>query len=93
MGYYVTDGRFRRYGIKGSNEKIWGDRTMIDNSIENNVEILSNHYIKRFEQLLDNEQQKDAMSIMQEYVCNGEVEKDDYQWFYVNYQFQFKEEK
>ena len=66
---------------------------MIDNSIENNVEILSNHYIKRFEQLLDNEQQKDAMSIMQEYVCNGEVEKDDYQWFYVNYQFQFKEEK
>ena len=66
---------------------------MIDSSIENNVEILSNHYIKRFEQLLDNEQQKDAMSIMQEYVCNGEVEKDDYQWFYVNYQFQIKEEK
>ena len=66
---------------------------MIDSSIENNVEILSNHYIKRFEQLLDNEQQKDALSIMQEYVCNGEVEKDDYQWFYVNYQFQFKEEK
>ena len=66
---------------------------MIDNSIENNVEILSNHYIKRFEQLLDNEQQKDAISIMQEYVCNGEVEKDDYQWFYVNYQFQIKEEK
>ena len=66
---------------------------MIDNSIENNVEILSNHYIKRFEQLLDNEQQKDALSIMQEYVCNGEVEKDDYQWFYVNYHFQFKDEK
>ena len=66
---------------------------MIDNSIENNVEILSNHYIKRFEQLLDNEQHKDAMSIMQEYVCNGEVEKDDYQWFYVNYQFKFKEEE
>ena len=66
---------------------------MIDNSIENNVEILSNHYIKRFEQLLDNEQQKDALSIMQEYVCNGEVEKDDYQWFYVNYQFKLQEEK
>ena len=65
---------------------------MNDSDILNNVEILSNHYIKRFEQLLDNEQQKDAMSIMQEYVCNGEVEKDDYQWFYVNYQFQFKEE-
>ena len=66
---------------------------MNDSDIMNNVEILSNHYIKRFEQLLDNEQQKDAMSIMQEYVCNGEVEKDDYQWFYVNYHFQFKDEK
>ena len=66
---------------------------MNDSDILNNVEILSNHYIERFKQLLDNEQQKDAMSIMQEYVCNGEVEKDDYQWFYVNYQFQFKEEK
>ena len=65
---------------------------MNDSDIINNVEILSNHYIKRFEQLLDNEQQKDAMSIMQEYVCNGEVEKDDYQWVYVNYQFKFKEE-
>ena len=66
---------------------------MNDSDIINNVEILSNHYIKRFEQLLDNEQQKDAMSIMEEYVCNGEVEKDDYQWFYVNYQFKIKEEK
>ena len=66
---------------------------MIDNSIENNVEILSNHYIKRFEQLLDNEQQKDALSIMQEYVCNGEVEKDDYQWFFATYQFKLEEEK
>ena len=65
---------------------------MNDSDILNNVEILSNHYIERFKQLLDNEQQKDALSIMQEYVCNGEVEKDDYQWFYVNYQFQIKEE-
>ena len=65
---------------------------MNDSDILNNVEILSNHYIERFKQLLDNEQQKDALSIMQEYVCNGEVEKDDYQWFYVNYQFKFKEE-
>ena len=66
---------------------------MNDSDILNNVEILSNHYIERFKQLLDNEQQKDALSIMQEYVCNGEVEKDDYQWFYVNYQFKFKEEE
>ena len=66
---------------------------MNDSDILNNVEILSNHYIERFKQLLDNEQQKDAMSIMQEYVCNGEVEKDDYQWFYVNYQFKLEEEE
>ena len=66
---------------------------MNDSDILNNVEILSNHYIERFKRLLDNEQQKDAMSIMQEYVCNGEVEKDDYQWFYINYQFQIKEEE
>ena len=66
---------------------------MNDSDIINNVEILSNHYIERFKQLLDNEQQKDAMSIMQEYVCNGEVEKDDYQWFFATYQFQIEEEK
>ena len=47
---------------------------MNDSDILNNVEIFSNHYIERFKQLLDNEQQKDALSIMQEYVCNGEVE-------------------
>ena len=63
------------------------------NNLEENVEILSNHYVERFKQLLDNEQREDAMSIMQEYVCNREVEKDDYQWFYVNYQFKIVEEK
>ena len=62
-------------------------------NLEENVEILSNHYVERFKQLLDNEQREDAMSIMQEYVCNREVEKDDYQWFYVNYQFKIVEEK
>ena len=31
---------------------------------------------------------KDAYSIQQEYLCNdGEVEDDNYQWLYVNYQF------
>lgn len=63
------------------------------NNLEENVEILSNHYVERFKQLLDNEQREDAMSIMQEYVCKGEVSNDDYQWFYVNYQFKIKEEK
>ena len=51
------------------------------------VEILSQHYIERFKQLRDNEQHEDANAIGEEYICNGEVENDDYQWFYVNYQF------
>ena len=56
-------------------------------NLSENVEIFSNHYISRFKQLLDNDQVKDAHAIAEEYICNGEVEKDDYQWFYVNYQF------
>ena len=39
----------------------------------------------------DNDQVKDAYAIAEEYICNGEVEKDDYQWFYVNYQFKVAE--
>ena len=64
-------------------------------SLEQNVETFSNHYVERFKFLLEGEmlnlqvkRHKDANSIMQEYLCNdGEVEKDNYQWLYVNYQF------
>ena len=64
-------------------------------SLEQNVEILSDHYVQRFKFLLEGEmlnlqvkRHKDANSIMQEYLCNdGEVEDDNYQWLYVNYQF------
>ena len=63
-------------------------------SLEQNVEIFSNHYVERFKFLLEGEmlnlqvkRHKDAYSIQQEYICNGEVEYDDYQWLYVNYQF------
>ena len=63
------------------------------NNLEENVEILSEHYLNRFKHLIDTNRMKDAYSIGQEYVCKGEVSNDDYQWFYVNYQFQFKEEK
>ena len=55
--------------------------------LEKNVEILSGYYVERFKQLRDNEQYQDADSIAQEYICNGEVEDDNYQWLYVNYQF------
>ncbi len=51
------------------------------------VEILSQHYIERFKQLRDNEQYEDANAIGEEYICNGEVENDNYQWCFVNYQF------
>ena len=61
-------------------------------SLEKNVQILSEHYVNRFKHLIDTNRKKDAYSIGQEYVGKGEVNDDDYQWFYVNYQFQIKEE-
>tara|TARA_B100002052_G_scaffold282735_1_gene293003 strand:- start:256 stop:444 length:189 start_codon:yes stop_codon:yes gene_type:complete len=54
------------------------------------VEILSQHYVERFKQLRDNEQYDDADSIAQEYVCN-DIEDDNYQWIFVNYQFEEKQ--
>ena len=58
-----------------------------------NVTILSEHYLNRFKHLIDNDRMKDAYSIGEEYVCNGEVSDDNYQWFYVNYQFKLQEGK
>ena len=64
-------------------------------NLEQNVEIFSNHYVERFKFLLEGEmlnlqvkRHKDANSIKQEYICNGEVEDDNYQCLYVNYQFE-----
>ena len=62
-------------------------------SLQRNVEILSEHYVNRFKHLIDTNRKQDAHSIGEEYLCTGEVEKDDYQWFYVNYQFKLQEEK
>tara|TARA_B100000513_G_scaffold117788_1_gene51774 strand:- start:162 stop:356 length:195 start_codon:yes stop_codon:yes gene_type:complete len=57
-------------------------------SLEYNVEVLSEHYVERFKQLMENDQIDDANAIGQEYLCNnGEVDDDNYQWLYVNYQF------
>ena len=56
-------------------------------SLEQNVDILSAYHVERFTHLRDNKQYQDADSIAQEYICNGEVEDDNYQWMYVNYQF------
>ena len=62
-------------------------------NLERNVQILSEHYVNRFKHLIDTNRKQDAYSIGQEYVCKGEVEADDYQWFYVNYHFEIQEEK
>ena len=62
-------------------------------SLQRNVEILSEHYVNRFKHLIDTNRKQDAYSIGQEYVCKGEVEADDYEWFFVNYQFKLQEEK
>ena len=56
-----------------------------DDRILKTVEIFSNHYIERFKQLMEDGRKEDAVSIAEEYIDNGEVENDDYQWFYVNY--------
>ena len=57
----------------------------MDNSLLENVEIFSNHYINRFKQLISNDQIEDADAIGEEYICNGEALKDDYQWLGLNY--------
>ena len=48
-------------------------------SLEQNVDILSAYHVERFTHLRDNEQYQDADAIAQEYICNGEVENDNYQ--------------
>ena len=58
-----------------------------------NVTILSEHYLNRFKHLIDTNRREDAYSIGQEYVCKGEVSDDNYQWFFVNYQFKIEEGK
>ena len=62
-------------------------------SLQRNVEILSEHYVNRFKHLIDTNRKQDAHSIGEEYLCKGEVEKDDYQWFFATYQFKIEEEK
>ena len=62
-------------------------------SLQRNVEILSEHYVNRFKHLIDTNRKQDAHSIGEEYLCKGEVNDDDYQWFFVNYQLKLQEEK
>ena len=62
-------------------------------SLEKNVEILSAYHVERFTHLRDNEQYQDADAIAQEYVCNGEVEDDNYQWIYAPYKFKGYDEE
>ena len=57
----------------------------MSNSLLENVEIFSNHYIIRFKQLMENDQIEDANAIGEEYICNGEATDDNYQWLCLNY--------
>ena len=50
-------------------------------------------YVNRFKHLIDTNRREDAYSIGQEYVCKGEVESDDYEWFFATYQFKLEGEK
>ncbi len=58
----------------------------MNTNLEKSVDILSEYHVERFKQLRDNDQYEDADSVANEYICD-EVEDDNYQWFYVNYQF------
>ena len=52
-------------------------------NLDKNVQILSEHYVNRFKHLIDTNRREDAYSIGQEYECKGEVEADDYEWFFA----------
>ena len=65
----------------------------MSNNLLENVNVLSEHYVNRLKHLIDTNRKQDAYPIGQEYVCKGEVNDDDYQWFFVNYQFKLQEEK
>ena len=61
------------------------------------VEIMSEHYVQRFKTLLEGEmlnlqikRHRDAQSIMNEYLCDG-VEDDNYQWLFINDLTELKE--
>ena len=62
-------------------------------NLDQNVQILSEHYVNRFKHLIDTNRKQDAYSIGQEYVSKGEVEADDYEWFFATYQFKIEGEK
>ena len=62
-------------------------------NLDKNVLISCDLYVNRFKHLIDTNRKKDAYSIGQEYVCKGEVEADDYQWFFATYQFKLEGEK
>ena len=58
-------------------------------SMQESVEIMSDHYVQRFKTLLEGEmldlqvkRHRDAQSIMSEYLCDG-VEDDNYKWLYL----------
>ena len=44
---------------------------------------LSEYHVNRFTQLIDKNQQANALSIMQEYCVDG-IEDDNYQWLFAN---------
>ena len=62
-------------------------------NLERNDQISGEHYVNRFRHIIDTNRREDAYSIGQEYVCKGEVNADDYEWFFATYQFKLQEEK
>ena len=80
---YVIDDMFYDF------EFLQYQRGKMSNSMQESVEIMSDHYVQRFKFLLEGEmlnlqvkRHRDAQSIMSEYLCGG-VEDDNYKWMYL----------
>ena len=55
------------------------------NTKDKSITILSEHYFAKFKEHLDNNNHKDAMAIMQEYVCDYEASELEYEWLFLPY--------
>ena len=52
---------------------------------DESINVLSEHYFNKFSEHLNNNDHKDAMAIMQEYVCNYEANELEYEWLFLPY--------
>ena len=47
------------------------------------IDVLSDTYFTKFKEHLDNQNMKDALAIMNEYVIKDDREDDNYEWLFL----------